>query len=137
MNEIDSLDNGGQIKMYAIVDIKGKNYVAEQGKALLVDKLQENNGDKITLDKILLFKNDENKVQVGNPYLKNMNIEASVLDTFKDKKITVMKFKRRKNYKKKQGHRQQITKIMIDKINQAQKLSGNFPIKNFQIYVLI
>ena len=105
--------------MYAIVDIKGKNYVAEQGKALLVDKLQENNGDKITLDKILLFKNDENKVQVGNPYLKNMNIEASVLDTFKDKKITVMKFKRRKNYKKKQGHRQQITKIMIDKINQA------------------
>ncbi|HMB20688.1 MAG: 50S ribosomal protein L21 [Spirochaetota bacterium] len=100
--------------MYAIVEIAGKQYKVEKDMTIAVDKLKGEEGD-VTLDKVLMCVDGE-KVLIGQPYLDNVSVSASVLEIFKDKKVRGIKFKKRKNYTRTLGHRQQQTKLKINDV---------------------
>lgn len=98
--------------MYAIVEIAGKQYKVTEGAILNVDKLNVNEKEVI-FDRILLVAKD-NEIKVGKPTVENVKIKAEVIDKeVKGKKIIVFKWKRRKGYRRKKGHRQKFTKIKI------------------------
>lgn len=101
--------------MYAIVEIGAQQYKVEEGNKIYVHKLSKEEGSKIEFDRVLLVDND-GKVQVGTPVVAGAKIEATVLEDVKGDKVIVFKKKRRKGYKKKNGHRQQYTRIEIKKI---------------------
>lgn len=100
--------------MYVIVESGGKQYPVQEGDTLNVEKLAADVGSEVTLDKVLLANND-GEVRVGTPYLEG-KVVCEVLDQGKDKKILVFKHKRRKDYRKKQGHRQRYTKLKVNSI---------------------
>ena len=102
--------------MFAIVDIKGSHYKVQEKQTIFVPKLTGDKGEKINFDKVLIFSPDAKTVEVGTPVL-NHKVEATILDHVKDEKIIVFKKKRRKGYKVRKGHKQQFTKVQIDKIN--------------------
>ena len=102
--------------MYAILETGGKQYKVAEGDVLFVEKLSANEGDVVVLDKVLAFSKDGNLV-VGNPVVDGAKVEAKVLEQGKAKKILVFKYKAKKDYRKKTGHRQPFTKIVIEKIN--------------------
>ena len=99
--------------MYAIVNISGKQFRAEKGKSLKVPSQNIEVGKKLSYDQVLLT-NDNGEVQIGNPFIKNFKVSATVIENGRDKKITVFKKKRRKGYKRKNGHRQGFSLIQID-----------------------
>lgn len=101
--------------MYAIVEIGAQQYKVEEGNKIYVHKLSKEEGSKIEFDRVLLVDND-GKVQVGTPVVAGAKIQATVLEEVKGDKVIVFKKKRRKGYKKKNGHRQQYTRIEIKKI---------------------
>jgi large subunit ribosomal protein L21 len=100
--------------MFAIVTIAGQQFKVEEGQVLIVHQLEANEGDNLSFDQVLLVEND-GKVQVGTPTLK-ASVNATVLGHQKGDKVIVFKKKRRKGYRKKNGHRQRFTKIKIDSI---------------------
>ena len=100
--------------MLAVVEISKKQYLVEKGDNLEVQRLKGQK-DKITFDKVLLL-SDGKKVKIGTPYLEGARVEAQILEEKKGKKIIVYKFKRRKKYRRKQGHRQIYTAIKITRI---------------------
>jgi large subunit ribosomal protein L21 len=102
--------------VYAIVDIAGKQFRISEKDVLSVPRLAGSEGEKIVLDKILLLSSDKG-VKVGKPLVAGAKIHASILAHDRDKKILVFKRKRRKGYRVKKGHRQDITKIEIEKIS--------------------
>lgn len=104
--------------MYALVEIKGKQYKAAEGSLLKVDKFDTETGKQVEFDSVLLV-SDEKKVQVGQPYVKGVKVKAVVEEHGKDKKILVFKYKKRKNYRRTQGHRQQFTLLRIQEISGA------------------
>ncbi len=101
--------------MYAIIQTGGKQYKVSPGDEIKVEKINEDPGTEITLDKILAISTDEG-LEVGRPYLENKKVKAKVMRHGKNKKIIVFKFKRRKNYKRKKGHRQLYSIIKIEEI---------------------
>ena len=101
--------------MYAIIETGGKQYKVEQGDVVFVEKLGVEEGETVTFDKVLVVGGDD--VKVGTPYVDGASVEASVVKNGKDKKIIVYKYKSKKGYHKKQGHRQPYTKVVIEKIN--------------------
>ena len=101
--------------MYALIEYKGKQYKAEQGAKLVVDKLSEESGSKIDIDTVLLI-SDGDKVTVGTPYVSGAKVSATVGDSFRERKIIVYKHKAKKNYHRTQGHRQAHTCITVDNI---------------------
>ena len=101
--------------MFAIVKTGGKQYRVNEGDVLKLEKLEGEAGSKITLDEVLMV-GDDKGVKVGAPFLKGAKVTVEVLEQKKDKKITVFKKKRRHNYRRKKGHRQQITVVRITKI---------------------
>ncbi len=101
--------------MYAIIETGGKQYRAEEGKALRVEKLPETKGEAVVFDRVLLF-NDGQELKVGKPYLDNCRVEGKVVTQGRARKIIVFKYKAKKNYKRKQGHRQSFTEVLIKKI---------------------
>ena len=102
--------------MYAIVDSGGKQYRVKEGDILKVEKLAGEVGDNVSFDKILMFSDDEN-VNIGTPLLEDVTVNGHIVEQGKAKKIIVFKYKRRKRYRRKQGHRQQFTAVKIDSIN--------------------
>ena len=102
--------------MFAVVKTGGKQYKVKENDIILVEKLENKKGDSINLNQILLLSNDEKKIQIGTPLLKGVSVKAKILEQKKQKNILVFKKKRRKNYKKKTGHRQNITVLKILKI---------------------
>ena len=98
--------------MYALVEIKGKQYKAEKDAVLKVDKLDNETGDKIEFDSVLLV-SDGDKVSVGQPYVQNAKVVVSVQDLKKDKKVTTVKFKKRKGYMRTIGHRQPYSFVKV------------------------
>ena len=104
--------------MYAIVNISGKQFRAVKGKSLKVPSQNTEVGKKLSYDQVLLT-NDNGKVQIGNPFIKNFKVSATVLENGRDKKIIVFKKKRRKGYKRKNGHRQGFSLIQIDSISKT------------------
>ncbi len=101
--------------MFVVIKTGGKQYRAKEGDVLEVEKLQVEQGKKVTFDEILLVE-DNGKVMIGQPHVADAAVTAVVLENFKDDKIIVFKKKRRKQYKRKTGHRQQLTRIKIEKI---------------------
>ncbi len=101
--------------MYAIVEIAGQQFKAEAGKKLYVHRLEGNEGDSVSFDKVLLT-DDNGTVQVGAPTVTGVTVSAKILTHLKDDKVTIFKKKRRKTYKKTQGHRQSLTQISIESI---------------------
>lgn len=102
--------------MYAVVETGGKQYRVSEGDVLFVEKLEGEVGDSVELDKVLLVSNGKD-IQVGKPFVDGAKVSASIEEQGKSKKIIVYKFKAKKDYRKKQGHRQPFTKIKISKIN--------------------
>lgn len=107
---------GGAEKMYAIIETGGKQVKVQEGEAIYVEKVDAAADEKVTFDKVLFVGGDD--VKVGSPYVEGATVEAKVEKQGREKKISVIKFKRKKNYSRKQGHRQPYTKIVIEKINQ-------------------
>lgn len=101
--------------MYAIIETGGKQVKVEQGQTVLIEKLNVDVNDEITFDKVI-FVGGEN-VKVGAPTVEGASVTAKVVEQGRGKKITVFKYKQKKNYKKKLGHRQPYTKVVIDAIN--------------------
>ena len=106
--------------MYAIIESCGKQYKVAEGDVVFFEKLDAEEGKKVTFDKVILV-SEEGKVQVGAPYVKGVKVEGKVVSHGKGKKIIVFKMKAKKNYRRKQGHRQPYTKVEITSIKTADK----------------
>lgn len=97
--------------MYAVIKTGGKQYKVEEGDTIRVEKLAGEKGDTITFNEILMIGGDE--YVIGSPVIDGAQVSATVVRQFKDKKIIVFKMKRRKRYRRKQGHRQELTEVRI------------------------
>jgi len=104
--------------MFAVVDIAGQQFNVEENTKYYVPRLSNEVDSKVTFDSVLLF-SDGKKTQVGAPTVKGVKVTAKVLEHVKDDKVIVFKKKRRKSYKVKNGHRQQLTRIEVTKISKA------------------
>ena len=102
--------------MYAIVEIAGKQFKVEKDQKLYVHRLKEDEGKKVTFDKILMIDNKD-KVSLGKPLISGAQVGAKILKHLKADKIIVFKKKRRKGYRVKNGHRQLLTQIQISDIS--------------------
>ncbi len=98
--------------MFAIVETGGKQYRVVPGEVIEVEKLPVEEGGEVELDKVLLLAR-EDEVKVGSPYIEGVRVKAQVLAHGRGRKILVMKFKKRKNYRRKRGHRQLFTALKI------------------------
>jgi len=102
--------------MYAVIETGGKQYRVNQGDVIRVEKLPADVGDKVDFDRVLLV-GEGGDVKVGNPTVDGATVSGTVVEQDRHRKIIVFKMKRRKNYRRKQGHRQDYTGIHIDKIS--------------------
>ncbi|MCK9218142.1 MAG: 50S ribosomal protein L21 [Firmicutes bacterium] len=102
--------------MYAIIKTGGKQYRVSEGDTIRVEKLLQEEGDIVSFDEVLMVE-DAGDIKVGSPNLEGVTVDGTVLKQGKAKKIIVFKFKPKKNYRRKQGHRQPFTQVRIDKIN--------------------
>ncbi|GGA85887.1 50S ribosomal protein L21 [Ornithinibacillus halotolerans] len=101
--------------MYAIIETGGKQVKVEEGQAIYVEKVAADVDETVTFDKVLFVGGED--VKVGSPYVDGATVTAKVEKHGRQKKVTVFKFKAKKNYHRKQGHRQPYTKLVIEKIN--------------------
>ena len=108
--------------MYAVVETGGKQYRVQEGDLLKIEKIEGMPGEEILLDKILLVGSGES-IRAGSPFLDDTRIRAEITAQRRHRKVTVFKFKRRKNYRKKQGHRQSYTGIRIKAIETKESTS--------------
>ena len=104
--------------MYAIIESCGKQYKVAEGDVVFFEKLDVEEGKKVTFDQVVLV-SDNGKIEVGAPYVKGVKVEGKVVAHGKGKKILVYKYKAKKNYRRTQGHRQPYTKVEISKIKTA------------------
>ena len=102
--------------MYAVVATGGKQYKVREGQILRVEKIPGDVGAAISFDKVLIYSDGE-AIDIGQPVLENVAVTGHIIEQGKAKKILVFKYKRRKRYRRKQGHRQQYTAVKIDSIN--------------------
>ena len=100
---------------YAIVEISGRQFWIETGKYYDFNRIHTDLGKQITLNRILLV-NDGGNISVGQPYLESVKIKGKILEHFRDKKIIVYKMRPKKKTRKKQGHRQELTRVLIEDI---------------------
>ena len=109
--------------MYAVVNSGGKQYKVQQGQVLRIEKIPGDVGNPVTFDRVLMFSDGEN-VSIGQPELDDVAVEGHIVEQGKAKKIIVFKYKKRKRYRRKKGHRQEFTAVLIDGIkSKAQKSS--------------
>ena len=101
--------------MYAIISSGGKQYKVEQGEIVRVEKLPGEIGAPVSFDKVLMLSDGE-KIEIGKPVLDKATVQGHIVEQGKSKKIIVFKYKRRKRYRRKQGHRQSFTAVQIDTI---------------------
>ncbi len=101
--------------MYAVVEIQGSQFKVSKDQKLYVNRIDAKEGSKVSFDNVLLV-DDGNKVQIGKPNLSGTAVEAKIISHLRDDKVIVFKKKRRKGYKVKNGHRQSITEIVIQRI---------------------
>ncbi len=101
--------------MYAIIESGGKQYRVQEGDTLNLEKLPAEAGENVEIDKVLAVVNGE-EVKIGTPLVQGAKVILKVLRNGKDKKIIVFKFKAKKNYRRKQGHRQPFSRVLVEKI---------------------
>lgn len=102
--------------MFVVVQIGSSQFKVAEGDTISANRLADEEGKNVTLDKVLMFSNGED-VRVGQPYLKDVKVTAKVLKHTRGKKLIAFKFRRRKNYARKKGHRQDLTALNITKIS--------------------
>ncbi len=102
--------------MYALVEIQGKQYKAEENALLQVDKLDSEAGSTVEFDTVLMVSEEGVAPKVGTPYVAGAKVSVEVEDQVKGKKVRIFKFKRRKGYRRTQGHRQQYSLIRVKSI---------------------
>jgi len=105
--------------MYAIIGTGGKQYRVCEGETVRVEKLPGSPGEKVTLEEVLLF-SDGQSVRVGRPSVEGVSVHGHIVEQDKAKKVIVFKYKRRKRFRRKNGHRQPFTALMIDRIEAGQ-----------------
>ncbi|RKX64740.1 MAG: 50S ribosomal protein L21 [Thermodesulfobacteriota bacterium] len=101
--------------MYAIVETGGKQYRVEPGDIITVERLPGSKDDEVLFDKVL-FVSDKEKIELGHPFIKDAKVKGKILNQGRSKKVVVFKFRRRKRYHKKRGHRQYLTTVKIENI---------------------
>ena len=102
--------------MYAVVTTGGKQYRVQKGETLKIEKISGDIGSQVDFDQILMV-SDGDRVEIGQPLVENAVVHGHIVAQGKHKKILVFKYKRRKRYRRQQGHRQQITAIRLDDIS--------------------
>ncbi len=102
--------------MYAVIKTGGKQYRVQEGDILSINKLDNDLGDKVIFGEVLMVSDNDNTI-LGTPFVKKATVEAVIKSHNKTKKITIIKFHRRKHHIKRQGHRQDFTKVEIGKIS--------------------
>jgi len=102
-------------ELYAIAETSGQQFWFEENRYYDIDRLNAKEKDKITLEKVLLLK-DKNSITIGKPYVKDAKIELEVVSHKRDKKILVYKMRPKKKTRKKMGHRQELTRVMVKSI---------------------
>mgnify|MGYP006298910115 FL=1 len=103
--------------MYAVVSTGGKQYRVKEGDILRIEKIPGNVGESFSFDKVLLL-SDGSELTIGEPTVANASVNARIVQQGKSKKVLVFKYKRRKRFRRKQGHRQPFTAVQIDSISQ-------------------
>jgi large subunit ribosomal protein L21 len=101
--------------MNGIIEILGRQYNVKKDDIIAIDKIQDLKDKKLEFDKVLMFK-DNDKVILGEPYIKNAKVKAVVVDQVRDAKVLVFKYRRKKNYKRLRGHKQHFTMVKIEDI---------------------
>jgi len=101
---------------YAIIEVSGKQFWIEVGKYYDLNRITTNLGKEIIFNRVLLL-NNENEILIGKPYLDSVTVRAKVLEHLRGRKTIIYKMKPKKKTRKKQGHRQELTRILIEKIN--------------------
>ncbi|HHW91950.1 MAG TPA: 50S ribosomal protein L21 [Firmicutes bacterium] len=101
--------------MYAIIETGGKQYKVQPGDVVFVEKLPGEVGEKVEFDQVLALK-DNDQLQVGTPYIEGARVVAKVLEQDKHKKILVFKYKAKSNYRRRYGHRQPYTRVLVEEI---------------------
>ncbi len=104
---------------YAYLEVQGYQIRVQEGDTVLVPRLQAQEGEELTLDRVLYVR-DEDRILVGTPFIEGVQIKAKVLGERKLPKIIVFKYKRRKKYRRKKGHRQRMTELLIEEITTPQ-----------------
>ena len=116
-NSKTSSSNSSQSsELYAIAETSGQQFWFEVNKYYDIDRLNAKEQDKITLEKVLLIK-DKNSISIGKPYIKDAKIELEVVSHKRDKKILVYKMRPKKKTRRKMGHRQELTRVMVKSIS--------------------
>ena len=101
--------------MYAVIKTGGKQYIVKEGERILVERLKGNPGEIVDLEEVLMVEKD-GETMVGNPFVEGAVVKGEILGEKRGKKIIVFKMKRRKNYRRKKGHRQRYTELKINEI---------------------
>jgi large subunit ribosomal protein L21 len=102
--------------MYAIIENGGKQYRISEGTKVRLEKLSAGEGEEVRINEILAI-NDGSSLLIGNPYVSGAYVDGKVLSQGRSRKIIVFKYKKRKDYKKKMGHRQAYTELLVEKIH--------------------
>ena len=102
--------------MYAVIETGGKQYRVHPGDVVRLERLDGSPGDELTLDRVLMV-SDEDDLKVGQPLVEGASVSGTIVEQHRAKKIIVYKYKRRKKYRRKQGHRQPYTAVKIQAIN--------------------
>lgn len=103
--------------MYSVIEVGGKQYIVSIGDTIIVEKLNLEKNTEYIIDKVMLTKMDDGNVKIGTPYIENAKVIAEVVDNVKSKKIIVLrKGNPKKNWRRKYGHRQQLTVLKIKNI---------------------
>ena len=114
-NSKNTTNNSKSNELYAIAETSGQQFWFEENKYYDIDRLNAKEKDKITLEKVLLLK-DKDTITVGKPYVKDAKIELEVISHRRDKKILVYKMRPKKKTRRKMGHRQELTRVMVKSI---------------------
>ncbi len=100
----------------AVVEVGGKQYTVSPGENIKIEKIPAKVGEEVVLDKVLMVEKENGEIEIGSPTLDKVKVKAKVVDQGKERKVVVFKFKRRKNYHRKYGHRQPFTRLKIEEI---------------------
>ena len=115
-NSKNTTNNSKSNELYAIAETSGQQFWFEENKYYDIDRLNAKEKDKIILEKVLLLK-DKNSITIGQPYIKDAKIELEVVSHKRDKKILVYKMRPKKKTRRKMGHRQELTRVMVKSIS--------------------
>ena len=110
--------------LFAIAETSGRQFLFKVNKYYDLDRINAKEKEKITLDNVLLIKDNKN-ISIGKPYIENAKVELEVMSHLRDKKIIVYKMRPKKKTRRKMGHRQELTRVMVKSINTGNNVSKN------------